>query len=996
MICPNSSGISRQAGVALVVTLVILVLLAGLAVGLLQTSGLERGTSKAVADKAKADLAAQTAVNAAIAQLVSTLTTYPDAATTWETINGNDGTVLYYRDETPEQAIAATTAAQLYVLPLASGATAQTVANKSNALPTLTDFPASTANAYNFNHTRSSGDTQGWIGSSPQWLSTSPAPTTPQPLRGQWINLTDSNTKITGRYAYWMEDESFKANANLMGNTARGSGTLGNSPSQIPFQGILKSVLSGSPDYDAIATSITSYRGQFPSGFFFNYRDLNQVSGQPTLADTAKFEATIFSGASNQSRSGSKRINLNSVVSTSAAASAIRTQLDEIINAITYHLPNFAQRFYRNGSDKNSLDVTSTGSPSNQTIYLNKIAANFRDYIDTDSQPTIVNNDSGLTVNVGAVPTHSLPGGGAYGANEVVAIGKDAGPSLQEYMVRVKQIEPKTRPVATANYNIEIDHYIEFWNMTDKDISLSDLGLDADPSKDRHPFLRIANQFGWTSYGGTDIPVDPSRDFSIPLSSFKNSTGANLVFTAGSATVLTTDPVDLPSTFTGVDPTRVFRPPAGTPADSYRVYKGTCNRKTSSGHPHLDAQTRPTASSTASDMETEIIVGNDNGVLESFGTPAVYYITVNADDGTTSTNTERIDTTKWYFRASSLKGNASSSTPSQTGDPRTNNEQLSLTSSVANEDQTAYKLEVYDATPPFDNASFTALNSKFVNPALWTDPATNAPNSAHAPTIVANAALTSIGQLGDIFDPVRSKGVSADITLSRGGGRTFKIGQPDDLWDGDSGSASREWTAWRLADVFTTTDSVQLDGRININGVNRDNGAAFKAALYGYKFQASPDSDPTIASQALTDTQVSALVSQMQDRLKNQNQFTATSGPFAERGEFSEMPVFNSGTQLTGQNMTSIYDRGREELSRRLAELITTRGNIFTVYAVGQSLIPQSSGNPVVVSTSQLKVTFRLDPIWNAGTPTDPFDPTSTARFKKPDRYVAKILYAGD
>src|SRR5207248_8258713 len=107
-------------------------------------------------------------------------------------------------------------------------------------------------------------------------------------------------------------------------------------------------------------------------------------------------------------------------------------------------------------------------------------------------------------------------------------------------------------------------------------------------------------------------------------------------------------------------------------------------------------------------------------------------------------------------------------------------------------------------------------------------------------------------QLGDIFDPVRTKGDSSNILLSRSGGRTLKIGQPErfdatinptGLWDGNSSSASREWTAWRLTDIFSTTDLVQLDGRVNINGVNRDGGADLKAALYGYSFQPVPDAD---------------------------------------------------------------------------------------------------------------------------------------------------------
>jgi type II secretory pathway pseudopilin PulG len=824
---PQCAG-RKNAGIALVVTLIILVLLAAMAVALLQTSSLERGTSKAVADKAKADLIAQTAVNAAIARLVDNITTYPDSATTWETINGDPGTVIYYRTGTPEQGAGS----PMNVLPLISGATSQTVANKGNSLggSALDD-----QNSYDLNHARFSGDTHGWIGA-PPGAAGRPS------YRGLWINLTDSDSKVTGRYAYWMEDESFKANANYMGSTPRGSSTLGDNPNQVPFQGILKAVLAGNPDsitLNTVAASVTSYRGQFPSSFFYNFRDINQVSGESTLADNAKFEATIFSGTSNLSRSGTKRVDLNKVVFSSTDPVEIRKQLDEIINSITYHLPNFAQRFYRTGTDKNSLDVPSTGTPSHQTIYLNKVAANIRDYIDTDSQPTIVNNDSGLTINIGAAPTHSLPGGGASGTNEVIAIGKEAVPMMQEYMLRVKQDVFSNRLGTSATYKLEIDHYIEVWNLTDKDITVASLGPN--------PFLRIANQFGWDAGGATDIPESPSRDFSIPLNVFTNSGGAQLSFPAGTATVLTTDPTPLPSTFPGVDASRVFHPPAGTPADSYRVYQGVTQKKSGSNL-RIDSIPRPVNSSNAADLETELIIGNDNGVLESFGAPAVYYITANVDDGSSNADSTRSDITQYYFRASSLKGNALGATPSQVGDPRTNNEQLSVTTSTANDDQTPYKLEAWNSPSQIPNTTFTALNSNYVNPTLWTDYAKNVADAAHAPAVIANGPLTSIGQLGDVFDPVRSIGVSGNILYSRGGGRTLKIGQPDDLWDGNSNSASREWTAWRLTDVFATTDAVQLDGRININGVNRDGGAAFKTALYGYNFEVSPDSDPTIVT----------------------------------------------------------------------------------------------------------------------------------------------------
>ena len=140
---------------------------------------------------------------------------------------------------------------------------------------------------------------------------------------------------------------------------------------------------------------------------------------------------------------------------------------------------------------------------------MNKIAANIRDYIDTDSQPTIVNNDTGLTVNIGAAPQHSLPGGGLSSANEVLAIGKEAVPFIQEYMVRVKQDEFSNRLGASATYKLEIDHYLELYNMSTRDIPVSSLGSN--------PFFRIANQFGWDAGGATQTSRRAHRATSVFL-----------------------------------------------------------------------------------------------------------------------------------------------------------------------------------------------------------------------------------------------------------------------------------------------------------------------------------------------------------------------------------------------------------------------------------------------------------------------------------------------
>jgi hypothetical protein len=841
-----------------------------------------------------------------------------------------------------------------------------------------------------------------------------------------------------------MEDESFKVNANLMGNTGRGSSTLGNSPTQIPWQGILP-IAFPTPNppatyYDTMAQDIFDFRSKFRSSLFLDYRGLNQVTKNAStvdfsgLAEAEKFEATIFSGAMNLSRSGSKRVNLNKVVadenpdpanpsapSVATAQTEIRKQLDEIIKTITFHLPNFAQRFYRTGIDKNSLDVPDTATPSHRAIYLNKIAANIRDYIDTDSQPTLINNDAGKTVRIGTIPAHPVEtsGGGTAGPSEVVAIGKERVPFVQEYVLRVREVAFSPRLGASATYTISIDHYVEFWNTSNRDIPLTDLGPN--------PFLLIADQPGWDAGGLTDIPAGASRDIKLPLNSAKNSaSSAPLVsFPAGSVTVITTDPQPLSAQGSSTpvqtgpltpDLTRVYYIPI-TPV-SLRTYSGQTQKKSNS-ELRLNLIPRTT---TQTDYETEIVLGNDLGILESaWGAGAIgSTISINIDNATPAEN--RLDNTKYHFRGAWIKGNNATSPLATTGDPRTNAEQINfdLNGAGASNDKTRYFDSGIDSGHIPANSSLGAPNSFNVNPATWPDPSSSAQSATAAPTVIANTNLTLIGQLGDIFDSVRTKGDSNNILLSRSGGRTFKVGQPErfdstinpgGLWDGDSNSASREWTAWRLTDVFSTSDLVQLDGRVNINGVSRDGGAAVKAALYGYSFQINPNSDPQLASQSLDNNSVDSLIAQLNARLSNEPgiypQFATTAGPLFERGEVSEMPIFNTTTSTgtsgsatyylaSGVDTKTVYDRGREELFRRVAELITTRGNIFTVYAVGQSLNPQSAGTPVATATSQLKVTFRIDPVWNAGTPADPFDPTTNTRFIKPDHYAIKILCAGE
>jgi hypothetical protein len=227
----------------------------------------------------------------------------------------------------------------------------------------------------------------------------------------------------------------------------------------------------------------------------------------------------------------------------------------------------------------------------------------------------------------------------------------------------------------------------------------------------------------------------------------------------------------------------------------------------------------------------------------------------------------------------------------------------------------------------------------------------------------------------------------------------LRIGQPEhpNWYDGNQTNASRTWTSWRLADIFTTTNAVTIDGLINPNGVLRDGGVALRAALHGFTYLPSPNGAPNTAGTTLSSNNTTTLLTNLVSRMTNTNSFNPTGSlnPLWERGEISQLGVLNTGTALLGSgiNMSSTIDRGREELIRRSMQMMTTRGSIFSVYVIGQAIqVTGSSTN--VASTSRLRQVFQLEPQGlntNNSFDTASYSEVST-RFGKPTGYDLRIL----
>ena len=1108
---PHLAHHPRERGVALVTTVIVVAVLAVVAVAFMQSTTTDRLSSRSVANYTRAKLAAEGGAAAAEAMIADLVKRYPDSATVWQNIGGgtpngtnNEATVLYLRARASDTNLGASPAqfggeVTILAQPLVSrvGATPETF--NTNPLPlssVVSSVPFVADTAVNINATNAARP-EPFVGSR---SSTNPgAPIT----AAQWIYLTQNGgpTNATNpyiaRYAFWVEDESFKVNVNVITNGPRGNASLGLSAAEARLDGSWGTSTDNKLRSAAgnVISARASLAGQFPTALT---AALPASLTDPAAAAELRFLTTTHSAGLDLSRGGFKRFNINTVTNGDK-----RTGLDRIVAAITHSnaSPLFGQRFYRSANNAAGLNSTTAVSTNHAAIYLQKIAANLYDYLDTDDQPTVISNDSSFGLVTGRPTVGILPsGGGTAGPNPIAAMGVENVPRLQEYAIhmRVRSMRWEstnnnsfgfvfnTNAGATnptiASYEIWLDHYFEFWNPGTRNFTNSP-----------DTFLKIFDQPAWgPGTGGGVVTGDASRGSGSFVTNDRTSseiplidalTGAPVIFPAGEVTVLTTAP--LTALNTGANSAGALVPTANVntlvslanvPA-SDRVFTGTTTSILATNYNFVPGAAqysggpdygynrifdvamqfgRPGGTGNT-DYASGMLIGNNQGIIESHvglpigvlsgnnGYSAAVVSSWNRNDlAPYSLNNGQVDN----VRGGGLRGNANNGTSTATtkpnsteGDPRSLLEQLefNIYSSGGGSDQTRFYNTIGPgASPVFVNSTFGRPNANYVNASNWTDTSSINPGANNAPLFVRNGSMQTIGELGHITDPARPYITSGSVpTLARGGGRTLRVGQSEltnfggtniGWFDGNQTNASRTWTSWRLADVFTTTTAsngatapdaqgnltnslgvvrgqtntngvvVTIPGLINPNGLLRDGGAAMRAALHGLTYSATPEGAPGLAGLDLNSFRLNGVVNSMTSRLTNASATGLPSGalaPFWERGEISELPIFNTGNIPT--QMSNVFDRGREELVRRSIEMITTRGSVFTVYAIGQTLQVASSVTNVL-STARLRQTFQIEPKFQftGDYGNDSFSPTQslrvTRRFSAPTNYTVRVL----
>ena len=972
----------RKKASALVTTLFVVVVLSTIVLAFMASMSLERQIAKSSSTHLRSNLVAQSGVDQAVQVLKPLLMQYPYHAIGYTNITTNisqagsgNQTVTILTGQTAYTNTGAATTHYLL-----SGNTTTIIPN------TLT---ANNSVALNFTN---SSNPSGWIGSPVSANGT----LSYRECRAPWIyqlqdtskphqpsrSLANYNPYIS-RFAFWIEDESSKIDLSICGNANAVSAgylrpTIATNAADIDLGAL--PLVSG----NAIATNAAAINSKLIS---FRNSATNVLGSSPlhirtiaqsvdfgtNAANAARFYTTPASYANDLSGTGQKRINLNALVTEGLTASDITGDMQDIIYAITGNqvtsMGNGTSRLLASLPSTNSpfpnfgnrLFAASTPSAAQKEIYLKKIAANIRDYIDSDSQPTFISS-SGI-VDSGTRPMDCWPSG-----QWPQAIGKEAVPYYHEHAwAGYEKTWSATGTTRTAD--LEIDQYLEFVNPSTKDYTAP-----------AGSFIKLTDMPTWSA--GT-FPKLELLDFELDVS--------GVVFPAGKAIVITTNPTaanDPPGLLSNAAAVIRKTPNATDPVVSNYTATRAFNAVKSNEVIGTDRGFQrdagsPIRGSTTSDYGTRIILANTNGIVS--GLPAAGFSSSSVNQW--NFKGQNVGNRSRFVYASGMRGNITPpntlESESRTGDPMSLSEQLSFqVFASANAENTRFYGSIQgDSTIP-GTSTFQKFYNSYVNPVNWPDyTPTFTETASTAYAIITDLPMKSVGELGAIYDPgFRKQDAALPIEGARGGGRTLKIGQPDDVI-GSAARFSATWqnAAWRLMDVFGVSSNrtqVELEptsrGKININSVGRDGGMALKSLLRNYVFPASPASDTGTAGRVLQPNEINDIVSSI-------SSYLTSNGPFMERGELSQISFFSANsTNLKtiggSQAVRLSADRSREQVFRGLAEMITTRSASFAVYSVGEALQESDTGAIKAIGRSYMGSVYTINPNLPSAlrsTPTD-------------------------
>jgi Tfp pilus assembly protein PilX len=858
----------------------------------------------------------------------------------------------------------------------------------------------------------------GIVGLRNTFINTNSIPT----LSANWVYIKNTAGKVIGRYAYWADDECSKVDIRYAGQSANTSGAHSRSNGS-GFSDLALTPLTNTPNAPGNLT--VSNLGNLLSFTNANIQSLpltpksvkNSIAGTGDLSESQwqaiKPFVTTFSRHDDRSPDGKRRVNLNALVTSTTDANQIANQTLTIRDAITNNLPKFGERFYSaaNGT------VTTPTSP-HQKAYATRIAANIRDFIDTDSQATIIQGSGTAYVgnSPGFIPFDPTV---IQDGDLPLAFGKESGLCLSEY-VRVTRVvnQPNDGHPASSTTPVTIQvrfgHYVELQNISGKTITSADLGTD--------PHILLAGRGNWVNAFPTASGGTPDK---LRLSDVKMRLPADLSIPPGGLVYFTTDggtfPCDSQSGLLGASTTNRYQLTFGTGAGQWNLLNTSGNtpantadnfedymittRATNSGSSQRYAVYNSESLSSPSypDQQERLILANSSGIIDCafriYSTLRQYFYRNAQNPAWCSTCLNDAESA-----TANNAPNSSTSDPRFTrGDLRSNFEIVSVLKKSTSQswknsdDGTGSSLNSSNPT------TLGALNSKYDQMGSYTgnntwqkglyeftsDPARNANYK--------NTNLTSLAELGYIYDPIRH-----DIEGYRSMGATLRVGQSDSPTNNratNSGANYQNWlggrgsdsatnaaygkNAFLLMDIFRTDTNTA--GRINPNSVVRDGfGTVMRAALtnFVYEGQAPNGASTLLGNQTLNSTNTVAAIRNFATNSLN--------GFLVSVGDLSRIPAFwGNGTSSTNivptVAMSAASDAGKEEFLRRTANLLTTQSLAFTVYIVGQTgeiLTKSGTDTFVPASSTTTETVIQLEPVYPPTSGETPVAPTEWKTLK--------------
>jgi hypothetical protein len=840
-------------------------------------------------------------------------------------------------------------------------------------------------------------------------------------LSANWVYVKNSKGKVIGRYAYWADDECSKIDIRYAGQAANTSGNHTRSNGSI-FSELALTPLTNTPSSTANLTAgnlanllaftnnsiqalpLSPQHAQYPIAAFGNLTTAQWQSIKPFV--------TIYSRHDDRSLDGKRRVNLNALVTSTTDAAQIADQTLTIRDAIINNLPKFGERFY---SAANGTATTPTAD--HQKAYTTRIAANIRDFIDTDNQATIIQADG--TAYAGNNPLFANLGAPKDMDDEMLplAFGKEKGLYVSEYLKIIRVIDPSVPPVDTnsaVDVRFRFAHYIELANISQKTISYNDLGekpFILISGRSKVPLMNTANA---TPLRISDLKINLPENLSVPPRQFIYLTTDGPPW-AGNQTAFLGDPSkrfivahsnnDEPGTWKLINTTGNSQL-AGTLAGYSEIYEDyqTTTKVADTDEKKYAVIIDAATETTYTDQTESIILANNSGIIDCafriytnirrslcYGdkNPLWFSTYLNDPESSTDKAAPNGDTSARYTR----------------GDLRSN---MEIGSMLKNTTALGWKnAEVRYGGDLESNTNVTlgTINYEYDKlptyvgnfPRTWRKGWYEYTSDLAGNHFVKNTNLTSLAELGYIYDPARY-----DIEGYRSMGATLRIGQSDSATNNRARSAAADYQNWLggrgndsatnaaygknaflLMDVFRTDTNTA--GRINPNSAVRDGfGTVMRSALtnFVYESEATNGASSLLGSQTLNPTNTIAAVRSFATNSAN--------GFLISVGDLSRIPAFwGNGTSSTNivptVAMSAASDAGKEEFLRRTANLLTTQSLAYTVYIVGQTgeiLTKSGTDTFVPASTTITESVIQLEPVYPSTGSETPVAPTEWKTLK--------------